>query len=186
MLAATLMPMRLRVLAPLLATAVIFAVPVAAAPAQTPTVTPTVTPTPTATPTPTVTPTPTSTYVIPTPTPTPPTVKKQPGLTAKAKPDRDKKKPFKFTVKGKLKLPSGVSKAAGCKGKVAITGKKGKKTLVKKKKTNVKSDCTYKANVKLNKKKAGKKGKVKFTVKFGGNSVLKTKTVKTSAKYGKK
>jgi fermentation-respiration switch protein FrsA (DUF1100 family) len=140
----------------------------------------------TPTPTPTVTPTPTSTYVIPTPTPTPPTVKKQPGLTAKAKPDRDKKKPFKFTVKGKLKLPSGVSKAAGCKGKVAITGKKGKKTLVKKKKTSVKSDCTYKANVKLNKKKAGKKGKVKFTVKFGGNSVLKTKTVKTSAKYGKK
>ncbi|MEA2127044.1 MAG: type transport system ATP-binding protein [Solirubrobacteraceae bacterium] len=135
----------------------------------------------TPTPTPSVTPVPT--YVVPTPTPTY-TIKKRPGLTGKVTPKRDRKKPFRFKVAGKLKRPSGVTKSAGCKGKVRITVKKGKKTLARKT-VSVKSSCTYSARVKLN-KKAGKKGKAKFSISFRGNSKLLKKTIKRSARYGRK
>ena len=149
-----------------------------------------VTPTPTAT----VSPTPTATssyYGIPTATPTPyvitpVTTKKKPGLTAKVRPKRDRRRPFKFKVTGKLKRPSGVSKSAGCKGKIKITVRKGKKVLAKKT-TKVKSSCKYvKKNIRLKAKKAGRKGKAKFTISFRGNAKLKVKTIKRSARYGRK
>jgi Big-like domain-containing protein/PA domain-containing protein len=110
--------------------------------------------------------------------------KKKPKITAKARPKRDKKKPFVFKVSGRLKLPSGVSKANGCKGKVSIKAKKGKKTIGSKK-TSIKKSCSYKTKVKL-RKNAGKRGKAKFQVKFLGNDKLLTAKTKTSAKYGKK
>jgi predicted acyl esterase len=139
------------------------------------------------TPTPTPTVTPTATYVIPTPTPTatpPYSVKKRPGLTAKARPKRDRKKPFIFRVQGRLVLPSGVSRAAGCKGTVRIIGKKGN-TVVAKRRTGIKSTCKYKARAKL-RKNAGRRGKVKFQVRFLGNDRLLTAKARTSARYGRK
>ncbi len=122
-----------------------------------------------------------------TPTPSPGSgyydIKRKPKITAFAKPKRDKKKPFAFRVQGKLKLPAGVTKAAGCKGTVRITAKKGKKVLAKRR-NGIKSTCKYKSRVKLRTKKAGKRGTVKFKVEFLGNDRLFKATTTTKAKYG--
>ena len=133
--------------------------------------------------TPSPSPTATPTYVIPTPTPTPHAQKAKPNITAKAKPRRDRKKPFIFRVQGKLKFPATVSKAAGCKGTVRVVAKKGKKVIAKRR-TGVKSTCKYKARVKL-RKNAGKRGKVKFQVRFLGNDRLFGAKARTSARYGR-
>ncbi len=107
--------------------------------------------------------TPTVTAALKTPT----------GLTAKLKAGRDRSRPYSFTISGKLSLPAGVGKAAGCKGTVKLTGKRGTKTVVTKSAT-LKSDCSYsiKASVKS-------KGQVRMTVRFAGNSVLKGKNAPT-------
>ncbi|HUR85755.1 MAG TPA: hypothetical protein VMY78_10455 [Solirubrobacteraceae bacterium] len=107
-----------------------------------------------------------------TPTVTP-ALKTPTGLTAKLKSSRDRSRPYSFTISGKLSLPAGVTKAAGCKGTVKLTGKRGTKTVVTKSAT-LKSDCSYsiKASVKT-------KGQVKMTVRFDGNSVLKGKNAAT-------
>jgi hypothetical protein len=112
-----------------------------------------------------------------------PAVKLKPGLTAKAKPKRDRKKPFIFRVQGRLVLPKGVSRSAGCKGTVVVRALKGKKTVAKRR-TGVKSTCKYKARTKL-RKSAGRRGKVKFVVRFLGNNRLRGATARTSARYGR-
>jgi len=129
------------------------------------------------------TPVPTAPYTVPTPVPTPYAVKLKPRLTAKAKPKRDRKKPFVFKVSGQLKRPSRVSRSAGCKGTVVIKAKKGKKTIAKRR-TGIKSTCKYKARVKL-RKSAGRRGKVKFQVRFLGNNLLTGAKARTSTKYGR-
>ena len=94
-------------------------------------------------------------------------------------PSRDRSKPYKLTIKGKLGLPSTVSKTKGCTGKVTITAKNGKKT-VSTKQASLKKDCTYSVTMTI-----AKKAKLKLTVKFGGNSALKAKSSATlSARAG--
>ncbi|MEJ7894316.1 MAG: hypothetical protein WKF94_16925 [Solirubrobacteraceae bacterium] len=111
------------------------------------------------------------------------TVKKKPSITAKARPRRDRRKPFVFRVEGQLKRPSGVSRSAGCKGTVVIIAKKRKKTIAKRR-TGIKSTCKYKARVKL-RKSAGKRGRVKFKVRFLGNDRLFGARARTFARYGR-
>lgn len=112
-------------------------------------------------------------YVIP------PAEKVRPGLTAKVKPKRDRKKPFRFNVTGRVKPPSGVT---DCSGKVRVTVKKGKKRKARKT-VNVRSNCKYAAN-KIKIKKPGKRGTAKFAVSYRGNSKLRVRTVNRKAKYG--
>ena len=114
------------------------------------------------------------------------TVKKvRPKLTIKATPKHDKRAPFKFAFSGTLKPPTGVSKAAGCKGTVTITVKRGSKT-VKSGKAKVSSSCKYKKTLTLSTTKLSKsgKGKLRASGHFGGNTVLLTASKSTTIQYG--
>ena len=125
------------------------------------------------------------------------------SVTAKTTPKRDKKKPYKFTTKGKVVPPpfcTGIRPPAGtlcvppvcppgatnpaycarppmaslCNGKVRIRFKKGRKTVSSKSAT-LKSNCTYSSRARI--KRKGKK--LKVSVRFGGNILLKAKSAKT-------
>lgn len=98
------------------------------------------------------------------------------ALTAKVSPKRDKSKPFQLTASGKLTLPKGVKKSAGCKGRVNVTFRQGT-TVVGTKSSTLKSNCSYSVAVKL--LANAKKGKVKAAAKFLGNPSLKPKAAKS-------
>lgn len=92
------------------------------------------------------------------------------SLSAKLSAARDRSRPYRFTIKGKLGLPTGVTKLKGCSGTVTVTFKNGRKTVAAKK-AGLKKDCTYAVTTTV-----GKKGRMKVSVKFAGNSVLAAKT----------
>jgi len=143
---------------------------------------------------PVVTPIPTPPYIVPTPAPTatPPSGRKRPGLSATVRPKRDRRKPFRFTTRGTLKRPGGVSKAAGCKGKARITVKrKGSGKTLSSRLATVKNTCrftskvTFKNSKRFGKtRKARRRGTLVFTIRFQGNARLTSRTIKRTARYG--
>ena len=149
-------------------------------------------------PSPTPVPTPSPYYNIPTPTPTPtvtptPPGRKKPGLSASVRPKRDRRKPFRFTTRGTLKRPSGVSAAAGCKGKVRITVKRrGSGKTLSSRLATVKGTCKFRSRVTFKNsrrfgktRKARRRGTLVFTIRFQGNARLTPRTVKRTARYGR-
>src|SRR5205085_11513446 len=58
-----------------------------------------------------------------------PRVRKVPVLTSTVTPPRDRRTPFKFKVRGKLIRPPGVSRSRGCRGRVTIRFKAGRKLV---------------------------------------------------------
>ena len=142
-----------------------------------------------------VTPTPTPPYTIPTPTPTPtatPNPRKRPGLSATVRPRRDRRKPFRYTTRGTLKRPSGVSQSAGCKGKVRITVKrKGSGKTLSSRLATVKSTCKFSNRVTFTNskrfaksRKVRRRGTLRFAIRFQGNARLTPRTIKRIARYG--
>jgi hypothetical protein len=129
------------------------------------------TPNPTPTPTPTVTPT-----VTPTPGP-----KVRPGLTARVAPERDRERPFRFTVKGRVKPPKSVDRDAACKGRVRITARR-KGDRFARVFAPVGGDCRFSRKVTL--RGTGNRGKARFAIRFAGNAVLKPKTVAQTVRFG--
>lgn len=111
------------------------------------------------------------------------TTKKRPKLSLKVKPKKDRSAPIKFKASGKLTSLKGVSKKRGCKGKVKVTVKRGKKTVAKKT-AKVKKSCKYSSKVKVKSGKLKNKGKLKVRARFGGNNKLKSAKSKTrTVKY---
>lgn len=88
-----------------------------------------------------------------------------------------------FKLRGKLALPAGTSKKAGCKGKIKVTVKaspskrKAVKT-VKRTKVKVKKNCTYVKQVKIPRAKVGKAKKLRLILKFTGNKVVGRSTAR--------
>ena len=91
-------------------------------------------------------------------------------MTATATPGRDRRKPYSFTIKGRVAMPTGVSNASGCTGQIRISAKRGTKSLGTKT-GNLKRDCTYSVKISIK-----TKGAVKFTARFLGNSLVKAKS----------
>jgi hypothetical protein len=94
------------------------------------------------------------------------------SLSLKARRKRDRRRPFAFGLSGKLGRPSGVSKADGCRGRVTITLKRGKRRLARKS-AKLRSNCTYKRSVRLRGRRL--RGKITATARFPGNSALKSR-----------
>jgi Big-like domain-containing protein/hemolysin type calcium-binding protein len=93
------------------------------------------------------------------------------SVSAIVTPKRDRKRPYKFTIKGAVGMPAGVTKAQGCaSGTVKVTGKRGLKTAFTKT-AKLKKDCTYAVTATVT-----RKGRVKITARFSGNSALKAKS----------
>jgi len=98
-------------------------------------------------------------------------------LSAKSTPKKDSTAPFTFRTKGTLSLPSGVTKAVGCKGKVAVQFKAGGKTISTRR-ASVKSNCAYSSKVTFSLPRRLHPSKLSVVVRFAGNAVLNAKRAK--------
>jgi hypothetical protein len=97
-------------------------------------------------------------------------------LTSKTKPKADTSDPRTFTTTGRLTRPTGVTAGQGCKGKVAVTFKAGKKTISTRR-VSLKKNCTYKSKVTFE-IPSRLAGKLQVVVRFAGNAVLTAKSAK--------
>ena len=96
-------------------------------------------------------------------------------LTAKVTPMRDVLLPYDFRTTGRLTRPSGVSKKAGCRGRVTVTVKAGKKTISRRT-TRLRSNCTYTNKVRFrDAKRFGTANALRFTARFQGNAALRAR-----------
>jgi hypothetical protein len=93
------------------------------------------------------------------------------SISASTSPKRDKHSPFHFTTRGKLNLPSGVSAAAGCNGKVLVTFKAGTKTVSSRHATLSKS-CSYRSSVTFRISSRLHPSRLRVFVSFRGNTVM--------------
>jgi hypothetical protein len=98
-------------------------------------------------------------------------------LSAKTSPKTDSSAPFTFTTKGTLSLPAGVTKALGCKGKVSVTFKAGKKTISTRR-TSLKKDCSYKSKVTFSLPSRLHPKTLQVVARFQGNATVTAKSAK--------
>ena len=97
------------------------------------------------------------------------------SVSLTAAPSRDRRRPYRFTVKGTIALPAGVPKARGCvAGTVTVSGRRETKNAFAPKTVKIRKDCTYSATVTI-----ARKGRVKLTARFSGNGALKAKSSST-------
>jgi hypothetical protein len=92
-------------------------------------------------------------------------------VTSSTSPKKDTTAPFTFTTKGRIVLPAGVTKAAGCTGTVAVTFKAGKKTISTRK-AKVSKSCTFRSKVKFSIPSRLHPKKLRVQSTFRGNAVL--------------
>ena len=116
----------------------------------------------------------------------------RPSLTAKVRPKRDKRRPFKYRTTGRVVLPDGVTAASGCNGTVRVTIKrKGSGKTLSSRRAKVRSSCKFSSKVRFkNSKRFGKgakrkRGTLRFAIRFQGNGALTAKRVVRTAKYGR-
>jgi hypothetical protein len=113
------------------------------------------------------------------PTATPALSLSGPGNTATARIIGDR---VRVRMRGTIKAPAGVSVAAACNGKVRLTIKKKRKTLLKTRAAlKLKNgQCRFGKTVFLSRRQAGRGTRLRLKVRFPGNSVLKAgETTKT-------
>ncbi|HVL97633.1 MAG TPA: hypothetical protein VM266_17395 [Solirubrobacteraceae bacterium] len=137
-----------------------------------PVVTVTPDPTPTPTPTPTTTPAPTTTatpYSLP---------RRAARLSVRVRPKRDTRKPFRFTVSGRLRYPSSVRKADACRGRVTVRFKAGKRTISTRR-DRLDRSCRYEQRVTFKQpRRFNRRSRLRVWATFEGNKVLLPKKSK--------
>jgi phosphodiesterase/alkaline phosphatase D-like protein len=101
----------------------------------------------------------------------------RPGLTSSVKPRRDRSAPYRYRVRGRLILPSGVAGTA-CRGRVTIRFKLRGKT-VRLTRTRVRSNCTYSKRVRVRVKVRSRARTLRVSVRFTGNGDLRPKSAPT-------
>jgi phospholipase C len=114
-------------------------------------------------------------------TPDPPPVTPDPkarkaalGFSASVKPKRDRRKPYVFALKGKLRPPAG----ALCRGRVRVTVKTGRKT-VGTKRTSVKSACGWKMKLRYKNKRRLGKGRLVVRARYLGSVDILPRSAKS-------
>lgn len=117
--------------------------------------------------------------VVPIDQPIAPSKKSLKSLTLKVGPARDRTLPLKFKIRGELKVPTGVSLKSTCAGTVAITLKRGLKTVVKSSpKLRLianKKRCVYSSKVTIRSRAlvGVRTSRLKVGVRYAGSSLLK-------------
>jgi hypothetical protein len=86
------------------------------------------------------------------------------GLSINIAPKRDRRSPYRFTISGSLQLPSTVTKADGCTGKVTVQAKLKTKRVARKT-TTMTAECRFNTTV-----TAPRKGSISITATFAGNT----------------
>jgi hypothetical protein len=112
--------------------------------------------------------------VVPPPPPPPPPATVPPrragSLSAAVSPSRDTRAPYVFRTTGKLTLPSGMTRAQGCNGRVSVQIKRGN-TTISTRRVTLSSTCTYSARVSFSdRSRFGSASRLKITARFLGNA----------------
>jgi hypothetical protein len=97
-----------------------------------------------------------------------------PTLTASVTPRRDRRAPFRFRTRGRLRLPAAVQTALGCaEGVVSVQVKSIGKTISTRR-AELRGDCSFSSTVKFaTRRRFSRNGRLRFEVRFAGNEVLK-------------
>jgi hypothetical protein len=94
------------------------------------------------------------------------------SLSLSLKPRRDRKRPYSFTLTGKVSRPDLVSPSQGCGDAiVTLSAKRGKKRLTSKRVRVSSRTCGYRGTFKFSKRPSSR---VRFQAKFGGSETLST------------
>ena len=116
------------------------------------------------------------------PPPPPPAAKLTTSLTLSATPKRRRSSPFRYTLKGSVRLPAGANKATVCSGDVKLTLRKGTKTLASGT-AKLSKSCTYSKRLTISARSAkGRKGKLTARASFAGNAFLAASSKSTSVR----
>ena len=87
-------------------------------------------------------------------------------------PRSDLRAPFAFRLRGRLKLPSGITTGAGCSGRVSLKVKRGL-TVIAKREMSLADDCTYSWRVSFaNRRRFRLSTQLRFSARFLGNSLV--------------
>ncbi len=105
------------------------------------------------------------------------------SLTLKARPKRDRRLPFRFTFSGRVRIPSGVSRASVCGGRVRLVVKKRRRTVARGT-ARVSRRCTYRKRITIrNTRRTGRrKARLRVNARFGGNASLKASKRSTTVR----
>jgi hypothetical protein len=91
-------------------------------------------------------------------------------LSSTVTPASDLRAPYVFRTSGKLTLPSGVTKAVGCSGRVSVQIKRGG-TTISTRRVSLSKTCTYSSRVSFAvRKRFGSATRLRFIVRFAGNA----------------
>ena len=95
------------------------------------------------------------------------------SLSAKTTPRTDRRRPFRFTTRGVLRLPAGVTRKQACAGgDVAVQIKAARKTISTRR-VALSRTCSYRSRVTFrSRSRFPKSGKLTVRVRFLGNAVL--------------
>jgi|GEM_PF-4576077 len=113
---------------------------------------------------------------VPPPPPPPPpavaVVRRRGSLGASVTPARDLTAPFVFRTSGRLTLPSGMTRAQGCNGRVSVQIKRGG-TTISTRRVFLTRSCTYSVRVSFSSRVRFRTStRLKFTARFLGNARL--------------
>jgi hypothetical protein len=103
----------------------------------------------------------------------PPNRRGLPQITIAVRPPRDRRPPFRFTVRGKLIRPSGFSRSRSCHGLVTIRFKLNRRT-VRLRHARVSRKCRFRARVRVRARRHPRTFLI--SVRFGGNTALKPRS----------
>ncbi len=97
-------------------------------------------------------------------------------LSARLFPLRDLRAPFVFRMSGRLTLPAGVSRAAGCRGRVTVRVQRGRSTIANRR-TSLTRTCTYRVRIAFANRRSLRSAKrLRFTARFAGNTRVRPTT----------
>jgi len=103
-------------------------------------------------------------------------------------PRRDPRLSYRFTTRGTIKLPSGVSRAKGCTGRVRVTVKRtGQGKTLSSRLVKVGSSCRFTSELRIDDRGRlgkGRRGTLRFSVRFQGNARLLPRQITLTARYG--
>jgi hypothetical protein len=98
------------------------------------------------------------------------------SLTVLVRPRRDRRLPFRYVIRGRLRLPTSVSAAEGCSGRVTIQIQRGKRKLATRR-PKLSRSCRYRKVISFRstRRLRASKGRLRVTTAFRGNALLSSK-----------
>ena len=94
------------------------------------------------------------------------------GLSVRVSPRRDRTRPYRFRTSGRLLLPKGMAAADGCRGRVSVQVRAGRRTISTRR-ARVRSTCTFASRLTLRSPRRLGRGRLSFTVRFLGNDAVR-------------